>query len=184
MDPVDLVWRAIAEHLPGCPLPTPTPAAPPGDPIVALGLAIDRDCPAFATQAADATLRALTLAAWASARGGAERFARTPEGALALSTWAALDVVVPWGRFDVIRDTSPHLEVQRLRLLATGTPLRPDAWPDLVPLLAERVAAASVHEAALRKGVDGVLWGRHGRLAVPPDQLRFYGRLGERIASS
>jgi hypothetical protein len=185
VEAVDLVSRAIAEWVPGCPpIEEPVRPPPPDDAIVALGRAIDQHCPAFATQSADATLRALTLAAWASARGGPEWFARTPAGGLALATWAALDVVLSWGRFDVVRDAGPHLEVQSARLAALGTPLRPEAWPAMAALLQERVQAASAHAEPLKSAIAAVLWGRDGRLAVPPDQLRFYGRLGERIAGS
>lgn len=169
-EPADDVIGAVCGVL-GLPVPRPGARDP-------LGSAVDEASPGPATQAADSTLRALLLTAWAGARGGPSAFARLPEGEVVLATWAALDVLLPLGPVDVARTASPHLpdQARRLAALCGLEPL--PGWPAMLPVLQVAVGRVAPHHDELRAAILGALWGPDGRLRHRPDRLVFYGRLG------
>jgi hypothetical protein len=174
-EPVAQVVAVVARIVPGA--PPHRPLLPGTDP---LGDAIDRASPGFATQAADAALRALVLTAWGERMGGMVRLAASRAGQQVLATWAALDVVLPLGDIEVARVLGPHLADQARRFEAVTGVAAPRALAG-VALLQERIEAAASCREALRDGVRAVLWTSDGRLAWRPDRLVFYGRLGAQL---
>ncbi|MEQ1565725.1 MAG: hypothetical protein ABMA64_08820 [Myxococcota bacterium] len=172
--PVEQILGVVSAWVPGAGRAAVTGAGEVAE-LTALGRALDGLSPGPSTQAADATLRALVLAAWARRLGGVTAFARCPGGPLVASAWAAIDVVMPLGPVSVARVTRPHLEPQSRKLAAVGGPGWDEhGWGELAPWLQDRVnAAAGVGDAVARE-VTAVLVGPDGRLRHRPSQLVSY----------